>query len=454
MRFIRQLPVRPHPFPLLLHVEWILLGVTVLGLLELPLALLIEAVTVDSSLGSALQLGSAEILTLLWVALFAFMGLRLPTDDAFSKIAYLTLGIALVGLANYTLQYIDYCFPLLLIIVIRSCLIFPLAGRLTIALGMLGWFAGAQYFSLTHEWLYIEQNITVADIPEGELIDDLVMLQHPLFLMQFWIQAVLFFVLVLIFVLLLVNALLAEYQSRQKLMIAHDQLRQYAYRIEDQATLQERNRIAREIHDSLGHLLTAQSLQFENALFFLPPTSEVDKSKAFIQQGKQLCSQALNELRRSVSVLRSDPLAGKCLEDAIAKLLEQFQSNTHISLSYSANLRSAIPKELSTTVYRILEEALTNICKHSQAQFVSVQLMSDPREDLALDSFAIDHQPMIFLAIKDDGRGFKIHQNSRGFGLQGIQERVMQAGGQITIKSEPYQGCQITVCIPLPRAIA
>ncbi len=111
------------------------------------------------------------------------------------------------------------------------------------------------------------------------------------------------FGLALLFILLLVNALLSERQSREKLVLANAQLRQYALRIEDQATLQERNRIAREIHDALGHALTAQSIQLENALLFLPPGAE--KTASFLQEAKQLGSRALQEVRRSIFMLGS-----------------------------------------------------------------------------------------------------------------------------------------------------
>jgi signal transduction histidine kinase len=82
----------------------------------------------------------------------------------------------------------------------------------------------------------------------------------------FLLSYALLFGLSLAFVLLLMNALLTERQSREKIVSANEQLRQYALRIEDQATLQERNRIARDIHDSLGHSLTALNLQLETAL--------------------------------------------------------------------------------------------------------------------------------------------------------------------------------------------
>ncbi|MEM9216463.1 MAG: sensor histidine kinase [Cyanobacteria bacterium P01_F01_bin.150] len=447
MTFIHRLPIRPHPFPLLLQVEWVLLGVTTLGLLEVPFALLMEEEVLDPEI--ILDITILSALIFLWVGLFGVMGLRLPMDKKTAKLTYLGLEIGLIGLATYTADCF-YCFsPLLLILIIRSCLMYATAERWAIAISTFIYFSIAQYLDLRLEGQFIAQDIAEG-FSDPSLLEEFALLHDPLFLFQLWIQGVLFFGLVLIFVFLLVNALLAERQSRQELAIAHDQLRQYAQRIEDQATLQERNRIAREIHDSLGHLLTAQSLQLENALFFL---ADPEKTKTFIGQGKQLCSEALNELRRSVAMLRSDPLQGKDLEEAIATLLQQFQQTTDIALNYDLQLHTAIPKDLNTTLYRIIEEALTNICKHSQAQSVDIQLLTAPSSSTPKSLDTTMDRPRLYLSIRDNGQGFVVAQNTRGFGLQGIQERVTSTGGQFTITSAPSQGCSIVVIIPLPRTL-
>ena len=97
-------------------------------------------------------------------------------------------------------------------------------------------------------------------------------------------------------VLLLVNALITERQSREKLAIANDRLRHYAMRIENLAMVQERNRIAREIHDSLGHALTGLNLQLEGALKLWQ--SHPEQARQFLHEAKQSGSTALSEVRR------------------------------------------------------------------------------------------------------------------------------------------------------------
>jgi signal transduction histidine kinase len=247
------------------------------------------------------------------------------------------------------------------------------------------------------------------------------------------INATFYYGLLLAFILMLVNALLSERHSWQQLAIAHEQLRQYALRIEDQATLQERNRIAREIHDSLGHALSAQSIQLENALLFCPKSAE--KTKGFLLEAKQLGAKALKEVRQSISTLRADPLQGRSLQEAIAILIQDFYRIANIQVNSTISLTYPISGEVSIATHRIVQEALTNIYKHSGATRVTILLEAKTGS--------------IHLAIDDNGRGFNPKQNTTGFGLQGMRERTTALGGQIQIESQPGCGCQIIADIPL-----
>ncbi len=194
------------------------------------------------------------------------MGLKLPTGKTLEKVLYTGLEFGLLFLTFLLDRRPDF-FPLIgLIIVIRSCLIFEQIGRLVVA---------GQVFIAFLLMLFLRSPAPrpprFRPIPES-IASTILTLK---------LNAAVTFGLTLLFILLLVNALLAERQSREKLLLANEQLRQYALRIEDQATLQERNRIASEIHDALGHTLTAQSIQLENALLFLPPDAE--KTASFLQ---------------------------------------------------------------------------------------------------------------------------------------------------------------------------
>lgn len=389
----------------MLYLEWILLGITLLGQIR-PTRFGINETTL-----------SLSILTLIC---FGLMGLKLPTEKTRDKVLYTGLEFGLLFL-TLLLDSRTGFFPLLgLIIAIRSCLIFQQVGRLIVA-GLV-----FTAFLLT---LFIRVP-AVRSMKHGPVPD---YIANTILTLK--LNTAVSFGLTLLFILLLVNALLAERQSREKILLANAQLRQYALRIEDQATLQERNRIAREIHDALGHALIAQSIQLENALLFLPAGAE--KTASFLREAKQLGSTALQEVRRSVSTLRSDVLQGQSLEAALLKAVSEFRQTTGIVPQCRIYLPQAIPNEISTTLYRIVQESLTNICKHSNATAITIHI-----QEIA---------GVIHLQIDDNGRGFNPEQNTTGFGLQGMRERTAALGGQFFLASQPTKGCRITVSIPLPK---
>ncbi len=391
-------------FRLLLYLEWLLLVTAVIMEVFLPF-----------------QLSWRLLLRVLMIVTFSLIGLRLPNQHVGTKILYTAFEFGLIVLtATQDGLSTRSVFLLCLVLVMRSCLIFKRKGQL-IVLGLAFLCDGTLLLSRP----IIPEKLRVA-------------------VWDWRLSSVLLFSLTLVFALLLINALLAERQSReqlqivhQELEITHEQLRSYALRIEDQATLQERNRIAREIHDGLGHTLAAQTIQINNALLFWQ--SNNDKALTFIKQAKQLGSEALVEIRRSVSVLRSNPLQGQSLESAMQKLLKDFQHTTGIELSDKIYLPLSLPTELNTTLYRIVQESLTNIYKHAQATNVIVDLQ---QEGLMLD-----------LSIEDNGQGFDPIQNTTGFGLQGMRERATALGGQFNLYSQPGKGCRICVSFPLSNLL-
>jgi signal transduction histidine kinase len=392
-------------FRLLLYLEWILLGITLLGEIR-PAPYEIDVTT--------------RLLSILTLTVFGLMGLKLPTGKIINKVLYTGLEFGLLFLP-FPLNSRPSLFPLLcLLIVIRSCLLFGQIGRLTVA--------GLVFVAfLLMQFLVWRPPPPPSSQPISESITSTILTLK--------LNTAVTFGLTLLFILLLVNALLAERQSREKLLLANNQLREYALRIEDQAMLQERNRIAREIHDSLGHALTAQSIQLENALLFLPPDAE--KTGSFLREAKQLGSKALQEVRRSISTLRSNPLQGQSLEVAIAKTVSEFQNTTGILPDCNLEVYGALPAEITTALYRIVQESLTNIYKHSGATQVKLKLQQI--------------EEAIHLEIVDNGQGFDPNQNTTGFGLQGMRERTAALGGQFSLTSQPQKGCRIAVSIGLPR---
>ena len=402
-----------HPFALFAYLEWILLSICLLiefRVLHIRPPFMPEREILNPML----------VITVL--LLFGIMGLRLPKNKLLDKFVYTFSGLILMLLANYGLgKGIGFTPTFLLVIVIRSCLVFNLHGRLLVA--GLSWI----YFIFI---LNINRPLNLENKPQilhAEILKDIV------FNLQ--VTAGVLFTFILLFVLLLVNAVISERESKQKLVLAHEQLRQYALRIEDQATLQERSRIAREIHDSIGHSLTAQSIQLENALLFID--SNIDKAKSFLLQGKKMGTNALKEVRFSVSALRSDPLKGKSLEIAIEDLFQEFQFRlqTQIKPKFDLQVNKNLSPEIKLNVYRIIQEALTNISKHSEADSVIIEIKT------------IDNS--LYLNIQDNGVGFNPKQNTTGFGLQSMRDRANALGAKFYLNSKPRAGCSIMVFLPL-----
>lgn len=349
------------------------------------------------------------------------MGLRPPKTNTFLKVIYTAIEFWLILSVGGPVIRGIRLFPFLyLVVVIRSCLMFRLPGRLTVT--------GLAYLSFVLTLLYRVQTL---DLPGRPMLQERI----RFLILNLSLNAALLFGLILIFVLLLINALLSERESREKLAIANDQLRKYALRIEDQATLQERNRIAREIHDSLGHALTGLNLQLEGALKLWqtnPP-----QAQNFLAEAKRLGSAALQAVRQSVSTLRSDPLQNQPLEAAIAQLVQEFQRTTGVKPVCEIERSRSLPPEVNATIYRIVQESLTNICKYAAATTVLIRLTTTSTQ--------------LLLTIQDNGRGFQTAENKTGFGIQGMRERTAALGGQFKLESQLGAGCQIWVELPLPR---
>lgn len=203
-------------------------------------------------------------------------------------------------------------------------------------------------------------------------------------------------------------------------------------RIEELATLEERNRIARDIHDSLGHALVALNIQMETALALW----HQDPERAFttLVEAKQLGSDALQATRQSVSAIRADPLQGQLLAEAIATLTQEFQRTTGIQPDCQIEVAQPLSHPVSTVVYRIVQEGLTNICKHANATAVTIQIQSI--------------ETGLVIRLQDNGNGFRVASNGSGFGLQGMRERIHSLDGILEITSELGAGCNLTALLP------
>ncbi len=414
-----------HPFRFLLYLEWGLLAIALISEILPPT---VPRLPKPPHHGDLLlfplvpPLPNPVLLSVLSLVGFGFMGLRLPTGKLSHRVAFTMaeIGLILLGTMTKTPNLGGLrLFPFLyVVLVIRSCLMFRLPGRLVVT-GV----------SFTLFLLMLVRRVQDLGFPVPLVVRQ----RFRPVLFGFATNSVLLLGLVLVFVLLLMNALLTERESREKLAIANTQLRNYALRIETLAASQERNRIARDIHDSLGHSLTALNIQLETAVKLAQ--SDPPRSQRFLQEAKRLGSTALQDVRQSVAAMRSDPWQQRSLEEAIAALVHTVQRTTEIQPTVHINLATPLSPEINTSLYRIVQEALTNICKHAQATQIEIHLRSTLTD--------------LRLSIQDNGNGFDVTQNQTGFGLQSMRDRTLALGGTFEVASAPTQGCWITVRIPL-----
>jgi signal transduction histidine kinase len=224
------------------------------------------------------------------------------------------------------------------------------------------------------------------------------------------------------FIVLFACSMADEQKNRQK-------AERLTQEVESLAANLERTRIAREIHDVLGHSLTTLNIQLELAqrLYLRNP----EQGLTSLNIAKQLASECLTDVQKSVHGWRKQDFN---LTESVCKLVEQIQHNSETSIHLDIDL-SAIPLQTSHQIYCILQEGLTNIQKHANTK--TVYLKGEKTSDT------------ILLELSDEGCGFNPQAAHQGFGLRGMEERVQIMGASLHIDSAPGQGTRLQVVIPL-----
>lgn len=212
---------------------------------------------------------------------------------------------------------------------------------------------------------------------------------------------------------------------------ARDQLARYAREVEELSIVRERNRLAREIHDNLGHYLTAINMQVQAAKAVMQvDASQVEGALTHIQS---LAHEGLGEVRKSIAAVRALPIENSTLHEAIDALVSDSRGRG-LKIDYQIDgTPTPWAAEVDMTLYRVVQEALTNIHKHAQAQHVTVRVRYQAAP------------ACIGLLICDDGRGANADNTGGGFGLLGLRERVRLLGGTFQIRTTPGQGFCIEV---------
>jgi two-component system NarL family sensor kinase len=206
--------------------------------------------------------------------------------------------------------------------------------------------------------------------------------------------------------------------------------------------VEERNRLAREIHDTLAQGLAATALQLETAEALLDAGATTDKVRTNVEQALRLTRKNLDEARRSVLDLRAAPLEGKSLAEALTALATEISAGAGVALTCDLTATPhPLPQRLEIGLYRIAQEALTNIARHANASAVCVQVeVSHPESS--------DGQ--LTLTVEDDGDGFDpAAVPPDRFGLIGIAERARLLGGAVRLASMPGEGTVLSVTVSL-----
>jgi signal transduction histidine kinase len=219
-------------------------------------------------------------------------------------------------------------------------------------------------------------------------------------------------------------------------------LQRYAVALEELATSRERNRLARELHDTLAHSLSALTVQLEavRSLWDIDPAS----ARQQLDQADKTARHGLTEARRALRDLRASPLQDLGLSLALRVLAQQAaeRANADLELELPEQITRRLSAETEQGIYRIAQETLENIVRHAHAQSITFRLRQS--------------EGQLVLTIEDDGHGFDTEElpasgtvGQTRLGIRGMQERANLVGGQLQIAPRNSQGTRVRLTVPI-----
>ena len=207
-----------------------------------------------------------------------------------------------------------------------------------------------------------------------------------------------------------------------------------AEHIRQEALSEERNRMARELHDTLAQGFTGVVIQLEAAEDIL--TLNTETARAHILRARSLARESLSEARRSALALRLQALKDSDLPTALARFAAHLTAGTSVQAEFVLHgTARALPPEKEDNLLRITQEALTNVLRHANARRVRIDLSYNPRH--------------VRLSIEDDGQGLN-SVSGNGLGLKTMRERAEIIGGELSVSSRPGEGTRIDALVPVP----
>jgi signal transduction histidine kinase len=240
----------------------------------------------------------------------------------------------------------------------------------------------------------------------------------------------------LFFIMIFTQVAVGEEQARHEvnrligdLEAANVRLREFATQVEDLAITKERNRLAREIHDGLGHYLTTIYMQIQASMAVMP--NDPETATRMMEKAQNLSQEALQEVRRSVSSLRSEE--DLPVPTRIEKLLQDGESSGLQTAFKMIGKPRELDSKKSVTLFRAAQEGFSNTRKHAQASNFTITLdYSDPQN--------------VRMTLQDDGRGTNTIEG--GFGLIGLRERLNLVEGNCEIFTSKGEGFTLQITIP------
>jgi len=230
----------------------------------------------------------------------------------------------------------------------------------------------------------------------------------------------------------LANKFQSQVRSLQKLAEEKNQL---AMKAHNAATIEERQRLARELHDSVSQQLFALSIMSSAAIRMFEQYP--DESKKQLNDIAGIAAQAQGEMRALLLHLRPVSLTNDTLCVGIHKLLEELEERTPITFQHDIKEISSLSNATEDHLFRIVQEAISNILRHADATIVKIDMHQ--KED-----------QYVYIFISDNGKGFEVnHQKQSSYGLSNMKERCEEIGGEFTVRSKKGEGTHIEIHIPI-----
>lgn len=233
------------------------------------------------------------------------------------------------------------------------------------------------------------------------------------------------------------NSMIAALEQADQERLERERMRQSYINGVILAQENERQRIARELHDSTSQSLTSLLVGLQN----LRLAKSGEEISGQVDSLRDVIAHTLNEVRSISWQLRPTVVNDLGLVNSLVHYIDDFQKQHHLSVDLvTAGLEEELSPELETTIYRVIQEALTNVARYAQANAVSVIINSG--------------QDMLKIIVEDDGVGFDpeyVQKHTRSLGLKGIRERAGLFDGKLTIESSPGQGSSLFIEIPHPQ---